>query len=123
MRLFLIKLINLEISYKLNNLHRIKVPIMLIPPPINADIKLLKKCKTMLDTKLPIRLIGIMIKAYLQIRLNRFNLMFGTIFFIILIFNIVIVNIERKKDTIIELMPISGVKAIKLINNITEPRR
>ena len=95
---------------------------MLIPPPIHAEIKLLKMFKQIFDIKCPNKLVGIIIKEYLNVKLNKLNLIFGIDFFIILMFNAVVVNIDRKKDIIIEFMPTSGVNAIKETNNTTEPK-
>ena len=94
---------------------------ILIPPPINAEKKLVKIFCIMLDIKLPSRLVGNMIKEYLIDNDSILILMPGTDFCILWIFRSDIIVIDKKNDTIIELMPMSGVRAIRDMNNIIDP--
>ena len=108
-------------SNKLNTLLNIKTQIMAVTPPITAEKKLLNVCKHMLETKCPRMLDGAMINEYLNEVPIRFTDKFGTTFLIFLMFRSVINVIDKKNETIMLLIPISGVKIIRLANKTNEP--
>lgn len=108
-------------SNKLNSFIKIKYAKTEIEPPIKPEKKGVKKCNRIFDVKLPSKLVGIAIKMNFMINDTNLKLKFGRVFLIFAIFKMEIVVIERKKETIIEFIPIIGVKTIKLINKIIEP--
>ena len=108
-------------SYKLNILQRISVDSIAIPPPITAEKKLLNACKQIFETNWPNKLEGKAIKKYFKHNFTMPNLKSGTAFLILLKFSKLMIVIEEKNDTIIEFIPIKGVKIIKQANKTNEP--
>ena len=105
----------------MNNLLKIITAIIAIEPPITADIKLLKMCRQIFETKLPSILDGAIIKEYLKEVFIILILRFGIVLLIFLIFRIVIIDIERKKEIIMLFIPTNGVNIIKLANKTADP--
>lgn len=90
-------------------------------PPTIEDVKLPNIAFTMFATKWPSRLHGSMIKEYLHIVLIRSNLKLGMALHILIKLSKDMVVIDKKKETITELMPIRGVRATKPIISTIEP--
>lgn len=95
----------------------------LIIPAIAQENILVKTYWQIFDTNIPNKTEGSIIRKYFNKSLNKFKFKSGTIFFIFRIFSIVIVVIDRKNDTLTEVIPISGVKIIKPANRTIEPKR
>ena len=108
-------------SYKLNNWIKINTDSIETDPPISPAKNFVKKFKQILDTRLPNKEQGREVSIYLISNLKYLNLKSGIAFLIFDKLSKVIVDIERKNETITELIPINGVKIIKLDSNITEP--
>lgn len=94
---------------------------MAIPPPITAEKKLLKINNDMFEMKWPNKLEGATINEYLKLVPIKFMLRLGSTFLIFRIFKSVINVIEIKNETVMLLIPINGVKIIKLTNKAIEP--
>ena len=75
----------------------------------------------MFEIKCPVKHEMIVTIVYFESIGTRLNSKCGNFFLIILKLSKVIVAIDRKNDIIIELIPTSGVSAIKLTNRTTEP--
>ena len=118
---FFISESNVVKSYRLNTLQSKSVIAMLIPPAIIAVKKLLIKRSKMFEIKCPVKLEMIVTIVYFESIGTRLNSKCGNFFLIILKLSRVIVAIDRKNAIIIELIPTSGVSAIKLTNRTTEP--
>ena len=112
---------NVVKSYRLNTLQSKSVIAMLIPPAIIAVKKLLIKRSKMFEIKCPVKLEMIVTIVCFESIGMRLNSKCGNFFLIILKLSRVIVAIDRKNAIIIELIPTSGVSAIKLTNRTTEP--
>jgi len=111
-------------SLKLNKLKifaKIKTERIAIPPPINAEKKLVKIWRQIFEIKWPKRLEGAIISEYLKEWDTKLIFKLGTAFFIFLKFSSVIVDIDKKKETITLLIFIIGVKIIKEMKRIVEP--
>ena len=92
-----------------------------IPPPITAEKKHEKKWRHMLETKWPEILDGIISSEYLADVVIKFMFKLGTTFLILYRLRREIIVMDTKKETIILLMWIIGVKSIKLSNKTIEP--
>ena len=108
-------------SYKLNIRIKISAEIIATKPPINPAKNWVKKFMHILETKLPNNEEGRAINKYFEIILKYLKLKFGTAFLILDKLRREIVDIERKKETITEFIPINGVKPIKPANKTIEP--
>jgi len=108
-------------SYKLNNFIKINADIIATKPPIKPAKNWVKKLRHIFETKLPNREVGNAIKKYFKITLKYLKLKLGTAFLIFDRLRSDIVDIDRKKDTITEFIPINGVKPIKPANKTIEP--
>jgi len=80
-----------------------------------------KKFKQILETKLPKTEQGRAIDKYLRIVLTNLKWKFGKDFLILTKFNKDIVDIDKKNETITELIPMIGVRAIRHTNKTIEP--
>jgi len=108
-------------SYKLNKRIKINADIIATKPPINPAKNCVKKFKHIFETILPNSEVGNAIKKYFKITFKYLKLKLGTAFLILDKLRSDIVDIERKKETITELIPINGVKLIKPANKTSEP--
>ena len=108
-------------SYKLNKRINIKAVIIATKPPIKPAKNCEKKFRHIFETKLPNKEQGRAINKYFEIILKYLKLKFGMAFLILDKFSNEIVDIERKKGTITEFIPINGVKPIKPANKTIEP--
>ena len=106
---------------KLNNLHKVKVQTIAIPPPINPAKKFVKTCNKMFETKWPIKLQGVIMSEYFIVVFIKFMFKFGTAFCVFLVFSSVIAVMDKKKEIITELIPTNGVNTTKLKIKIAEP--
>lgn len=108
-------------SNKLNILARIRDERIAIPPPATAEKKFGRKFKQMFAMKWPNKLDGRAIKVYLNVSEIKFSSRFGNDFLMVFRFSKDIKLIEIKKDIVTALIPIVGVKMIKLNMRISEP--
>ena len=108
-------------SYKLNKRIKISAEIIATKPPISPAKNCVKKLRHIFEVKLPSVEDGNAIKKYFNITFKYLKLKFGTAFLILDKLRREIVDIERKKETITEFIPINGVKLIKPANKTIEP--
>lgn len=76
----------------------------------------------MLATKWVSKLTGATTSVYLKLLENKLNFRAGIFCLIFLRLSRVIVVMDKKKETITEFMPISGVKITRQASKTTEPK-
>lgn len=95
---------------------------ILIPPPMTHEKKLVNISLQIFEMNIPSSVDGIIISKYFASRLKIFKLRLGIVFLIFRILSKVIVVIDRKKETLIELIFISGVRIISPAKRTSEPK-
>ena len=94
---------------------------MLIPPPITEEKNGVNILIQIDDTKCPSKLVGATIKLYFKAVCNRLNFMPGTARLISRMFNSEIMDMDKKNDTMIELIASIGVNKTNDINKTMDP--